>query len=99
MQHDTGKTRLLSGQKGSWGNIIRTILSHSPGALGRASVAGKTSQLPASKLKFLTVPIQVLRDNRVGNADVSDSTLQGGTPPQVLRRVVRATQGEVFPGS
>ena len=97
MQHDTGKTRLCSGQKGSWGNIIRTILSHSPGALGRASVAGKTSHLPASKLKFLTVPIQVLRDDGGGCDHVSDSTLQGGDPPQVRRRVVRADQGEVFP--
>ena len=42
MQRDIGKTRPLSGQKDSWASGIRTLLSHSRGALGRASVAGKS---------------------------------------------------------
>jgi len=52
-QHGTGMTHILSNWKGSWANGIRTRLSHSLGAQGRALDVGN-SPPSSSKLKSLT---------------------------------------------
>ena len=54
-QHDIGTIHMLSDQRGSWGNGIRTLFSRSPPAQGHASDAGNPFPIQ-SEAEVFTVP-------------------------------------------
>jgi hypothetical protein len=88
MQHDIGKTHMLSSQRGFWANGIKTRLFRSLVARGRASDAGNPLSIQFKAEVSYRPEIQVFREDGVGHAHDSHSTLQGGTTPQICWGIV-----------
>ena len=83
VQHDIGRTHMLSNQRDLWANGIRTRLFPSPVAQGHASGAGNSLLIQLKAEVAYRPEIQVFREDGVGHAHDSHPTLQGRTPPQI----------------